>query len=76
VWVYRQPNGETSFQPGVAVAHSTGSDVYHYPSLVADAEGVLHLTWAFQRGSQWDIFYSQSTDGGETFSTPLQVNQP
>jgi hypothetical protein len=41
------------------------------PSAVTDERGVLHLVFATKQ----NIFYSQSSDAGATFSTPVRVNE-
>lgn len=43
---------------------------HHGPSLAVDARGVYHIVW-FSRGkARQGLFYSQSADGGKSFSAP------
>lgn len=38
-------------------------------------DGSIHVIWTnFSNSTDWDIYYSRSIDGGETFSPPLRVN--
>jgi hypothetical protein len=74
VWYYQSTDGGQTFRPGVKVIQSDGGDVYHYPVVAVDSAGHIHIAWAYQRGSEWDVFYTQSTDGGVTFSTPVKIN--
>jgi hypothetical protein len=41
-------------------------------SLSACATG-LHLVWSQKRGSEWDIWYKRSMDGGASWTTPIRL---
>ena len=43
------------------------------PSLAVDASGAYHATWFTDGARRQRLFYARSTDGGKTFSTPMQV---
>ncbi len=60
----RLPN--TTFRDGVPMGFAAS----------ADSPG--HLYMAFQKinGTAYDVFFTQSTDGGLTWSTPVTVNDP
>ncbi|MBI4851520.1 MAG: exo-alpha-sialidase [Acidobacteria bacterium] len=49
-----------------------------FPSLAVDKDGRIHVVYAdFSSGAtrdRSDIFYVRSTDSGNTFSTPLKIN--
>jgi hypothetical protein len=53
--------------------------------VAVDNAGVVHAAWEDNRNSAWNIFYSNSTDGGNTWAanlrvssenTPLSYNRP
>lgn len=44
------------------------------PSLAIDGNNHLHMAWSSFPGSSSVSYYSQSTDGGTTWSTPLDLN--
>ena len=44
------------------------------PQVVADDRGVLHVLYYSGEPRGGNVFYTRSTDGGATFSSPLQVN--
>src|SRR5712691_1743623 len=60
----RLPN--TTFRDGVPMGFAASAD---FPG---------HLYMAFQKinGAAYDVFFTQSTDGGLTWSTPMTVNDP
>jgi hypothetical protein len=39
-----------------------------------DYPGHLYMTWEAWDGTQMDVYFSQSTDAGETWSDPVRVN--
>jgi hypothetical protein len=54
----------TTFRDGI-VEHFAASPTY---------AGHLYMAWEEWDGAQMDVMFSQSTDGGQTWSAPLQVN--
>lgn len=44
-----------------------------HPALAIGPDDVIHLAWADTSSGIWDI-YTRLTDGGVTFSEPIQVN--
>ncbi len=44
------------------------------PEVVRDSQGILHMTYLKGEPGQSDVFYVRSSDGGQTFSSPVQVN--
>jgi hypothetical protein len=45
-----------------------------HPGVAIDPDDVIHLAWADTSSGIWDIYYALSTDGGDTFSEPIQIN--
>ena len=43
------------------------------PDIVVDAAGVLHMTYGVNQAG--NAFYVRSTDGGKTFTKPVQLNK-
>jgi len=73
VWYYRSDSGGT-FRAGVMVAQAAGGDAMHTPQVAVDGNGHIHIVWAHQRGNEWDVYYSRSTDGGANFSDGVKVS--
>ena len=46
-----------------------------FPEVVSSVDETLHLVWVRELGNNKNVMYSQSTDAGETFSDPIQINQ-
>jgi hypothetical protein len=62
--------------PNVNVDHSGYDNNYQMmPSLATDNTGRIHAVWADDREGDWDIFYSNSTDNGVSWSPDTKVNK-
>jgi hypothetical protein len=45
------------------------------PSIAVDPEsGDLFLAWVAESAGEWDLYFARSSDGGESFSSPVRVN--
>ncbi len=80
--------GRVQGRPGVVFTRSTdGGRTFSLPRLVATgarerqvpavalAEGAIYLAWRDRVAGRWEILFARSTDGGETFSPPLNVSR-
>lgn len=63
--------GRTFFAPRLSVS---GIRERHAPA-VATAEGEIYLVWRDRVAGQWEIVFARSSDGGQTFSPPLNVSR-
>ncbi|MEM2900403.1 MAG: Ig-like domain-containing protein [Thermoplasmata archaeon] len=43
-------------------------------SIVVDDNGIVHLVWTGKSGSDTNIYYTQSYDGGKSFLPPTKIN--
>lgn len=41
--------------------------------LAVDSKGVIHVVWNENNGNAYDIYYSSSTDGGQHWSSPVDI---
>jgi hypothetical protein len=74
VLISSSADGGESFGPAVAVAGGTNVGVV---PLVGQG-GVVHLVWAEFSGSRFDtieLLTARSEDGGESWSTPVRIDQ-
>jgi hypothetical protein len=88
IFVSRSTNDGVTWGPFVPVATVGTLDECCYPNIRARIgiienfaasptyPGHVYMTWEHWDGSQFDVMFSQSTDGGLTWSAPIQVNDP
>ena len=70
-----QPNElELEFEEEVLLAPQ-GSAHQKFPEAVSTNDGTLHLVWVRELGNNKNLMYTRSTNLGETFSEPIQINQ-
>jgi hypothetical protein len=68
-------SGNTIGVGSVRVTNTTFRDGINYAFAVSqDFPGHLYLTYNDFNGTQYNVFLVQSTDGGQTWSTPVSVN--
>jgi hypothetical protein len=74
IFVARSTNAGRTFQPNVRVDNTIPGCEGVLPSLALDGNGVIHIVWS-NINLRWADFpyYSRSTDGGRTFSTPIRI---
>ena len=46
-----------------------------FPEIISTEDGTIHLVWINNAGNGRNIMYASSSDEGETFSEPIQINQ-
>ena len=74
IYFAKSTDGGQTFSRNLRVNDDMGRAGQLYPSLAVDARGTLYLAWHdFRKGNQ-DIYFSQSIDGGQTFSRNIRVN--
>jgi hypothetical protein len=74
IYFAKSAGGGKTFSRNLRVNDDIGRAGQLYPSLAVDARGVLYLAWHdFRKGNQ-DIYFSRSTDGGQTFGRNIRVN--
>ncbi|MGH9069778.1 MAG: sialidase family protein [Acidimicrobiales bacterium] len=82
VWVESSTDGGQSFRPPTAVA---GPESYEVSATIDQASGKLFVSWLQAKpflcvlcfpATGYPIVVSDSTDGGQTWSTPLRVSDP
>ncbi|MGH9177901.1 MAG: exo-alpha-sialidase [Acidimicrobiales bacterium] len=68
----RSTDGGSTWAPGEVGQEDV---VMEEPLAAVSSDGrVLYLAWADGRNGDLDVFFMQSSDGGETWSEPLRVN--
>jgi hypothetical protein len=84
IWIRKSVDGGNSFYPAVSVADAYINDyilpwrVPLIPSMDIDRNNgniyvVFHSTDSDRE--QWDVYFTRSTDGGQSFEPPVRLNQ-
>src|SRR6185437_5178020 len=53
---------------------SNNSDYSYTPQVAVDSKGTIYLAWEDDTATNSNILFSRSTDGGATFSTPINLS--
>lgn len=65
-------NAQVAFTQAVNVSNDAGNS--QRPQIAVDAQGNINLVWLDSTPGTLSVFFSRSTDGGATFSTPVNVS--
>ena len=60
------------FSPPQNVSSNPG--VSYYPQVAVDSKGSINIVWLDTTPGYYAVFFSRSTDGGATFSTPQNLS--
>ncbi len=63
-----------TWSPAVKVNDDAGPAGQRMADIAMDAHGVLHAAWYDHRNGGYDVYYSNSSDGGQTWSANLRVS--
>jgi hypothetical protein len=75
VFIAKLASGETYFEPPRPIV-SGPEKAFRLPTLALDSKGNIHVFWIqniVPDSNEWALFYSESIDGGKTFTSPHQV---
>jgi Neuraminidase (sialidase) len=67
----KSTDGGATWSVPVNVSNNSGGSVN---SVIMVDAGTVHLAWEDNTAGNWEIFYSKSTDGGATWSAPVNVS--
>ncbi len=78
--LFRLPNARDEMPPNMTVERFTIAASYESassidPTIELDAEGNLYVTWAGKFEGDHGVWFTYSTDRGETWSFPLQLTE-
>lgn len=75
IYFDKSTNKGSSWGTDIKVDDKTPGSVYQdKPKIAIDDSENIHMIWEDRRGSNKQIYYSNSTDGGTTFSSNLRVD--
>jgi hypothetical protein len=67
-------DGGNTFSPNKMVNDFSDFDIRSWPSVAASGNGNIYVTWSDERNGNLDIYFSSSSDGGNTFSSDKKVS--
>ncbi|UCE37261.1 MAG: hypothetical protein JSW00_17580 [Thermoplasmata archaeon] len=67
-------DGGNSFSPNKKVNDDVSNTKQYEPSIAIDNGGNIYLAWTDQRNGNYNIYFANSTDGGNSFSPNKMVN--
>lgn len=68
----RSTDNGTTFSAAQDISNNLG--ISTFPTVVTDASGKVHVAWQDTEYGASEILYSQSADGGLTFSAPVNIS--
>lgn len=72
IWFCRSTDGGQTFSEPVRVSTGTGRATEAH--IAVDASNRIHVAWVDESNGDFQIFYSRSTDDGQSFSAPLDAS--
>lgn len=61
-----------TFASAMNVSNNTGLSTF--PSVAVDINGIVHVAWQDTQYGKSEILYSRSTDGGASYSAPVNIS--
>ena len=67
-------DGGETWSANTRINDDTGTAIQYMVDLAIDSRGTVHAAWEDKRNGNWNIYYSNSTDGGMTWATNVRVS--
>src|SRR5438067_1708057 len=74
IYFTNSTDGGKSWGTNHRINDNTDSSQQYMVDLAVDSTGKVHAAWEDRRNGNWNIFYSNSTDGGQTWNTNVRVS--
>ncbi len=69
-----EDNGQTFGKP-INLSNTSGTPIINRDGALAVSDGIVFLVWYDQSERENYIYFTKSTDGGSSFSTPINLSQ-
>ncbi len=74
IYMSGSTDGGLTWSANKRVNDDSGSTTQYMVDLAIDSHGTVHAAWEDKRSGAWNIYYSNSTDGGATWAANLRVS--
>lgn len=74
IYFTKSTDGGKTFHKNIKINDDSGSASQTSPSIALDSSDNIYITWEDYRNVDSDIYFTKSTNGGNTFSGNIQVN--
>ena len=74
IYMSGSTDGGLTWSANKRINDASGSTTQYMVDLAIDSHGTVHAAWEDQRSGAWNIYYSNSTDGGATWAANLRVS--
>ncbi|MGI0149660.1 MAG: sialidase family protein, partial [Thermoplasmata archaeon] len=74
IYLASSSDGGQTWSTNVRFNDDSGSTTQYMVDLAIDSAGTVHAAWEDKRSGAWNIFYSNSTDSGQTWIPNLRVS--
>src|SRR5256886_1113467 len=74
IYAAASTDGGVTWSQNNRVNDDSGSSVQYMVGLAVDSRGTVHAAWEDKRNGSWNIYYSNSTDGGQTWAANVLIS--
>jgi hypothetical protein len=74
IYFSNSTDGGNTFSPSMKINDDSDGVYQYYPSVAGGGPGNVYITWMDPREGSFDIYFTRSVDGGDTFSTNKKIN--
>lgn len=75
IYVASSTDGGRTWSTNVRVNDDKGTTTQYMVDLAIDGNGTVHAAWEDKRSGDWDIYYANSTDGGQSWTQNFAVSE-
>lgn len=74
IYFAKSIDGGASFSAEINISQGASPTLHAFPSLAVSQNGTIHIAWAATNNEPaFNVWYIKSTNGGNTFDTPIQM---
>lgn len=74
IYFAKSIDGGASFSADLNISQGVNLVLHDFPSLAVSQNGTIHIAWAATNDEEsYDIWYIKSSNGGDTFDTPIEI---